>query len=142
MVQAGTRYLADTSAWFWAAAVKEKWLRLLGGGQIATCPVVELEYLYAAPSSAEYHLWRLSHDLLDCIPLSEEVGLRATEVQTILADKEQMGHRSVRLGDLLIAACAEEAGLTVLHYDSDFDRIGEVTGQPCEWLAPRGSLKR
>ena len=42
--------------------------------------------------------------------------------------------------DLLIAAVAERAGLSVLYYDEDFDRIAAVTGQPTEWVVPRGSL--
>jgi predicted nucleic acid-binding protein len=41
--------------------------------------------------------------------------------------------------DLLAAAAAEERGLTMLHYDADFDRIAAVTGQPCEWVVPTGS---
>jgi predicted nucleic acid-binding protein len=36
--------------------------------------------------------------------------------------------------DLIIAATAELAGLTVLHLDKDFDVIGEITGQPVESL--------
>ena len=42
--------------------------------------------------------------------------------------------------DLVIAAAAEAAGLSVLHYDSDYDRIAAVTNQPTEWIAPLGSL--
>jgi hypothetical protein len=42
--------------------------------------------------------------------------------------------------DLLVAAVAELEGAVVWHYDEDFDRIAEVTGQPTEWVAPRGSL--
>jgi predicted nucleic acid-binding protein len=49
-------------------------------------------------------------------------------------------HRHFRLPDLIIAATAEEHGATVLHYDADYDRIAAVTGQPAEWVAPRGSL--
>lgn len=45
-----------------------------------------------------------------------------------------MGH-----ADLLIAA-AEAAGVTLLHYDEDYDRIAAVTGQPTRWIAPRGSV--
>lgn len=45
-----------------------------------------------------------------------------------------------RNADLLVAAAAEAAGVTVLHYDEDFDRIAAVTGQATEWSAPRGSL--
>jgi predicted nucleic acid-binding protein len=36
--------------------------------------------------------------------------------------------------DLIIAAAAELAGLTVLHFDKDFDLIAGITGQPVEWL--------
>lgn len=31
-------------------------------------------------------------------------------------------------------------GATVLHYDTDQDRIAALTGQPTEWVAPKGSL--
>lgn len=41
---------------------------------------------------------------------------------------------------MLIAAMAEEHGLVVLHYDVDFDLIGEVTGQPTEWVVPAGTI--
>jgi hypothetical protein len=29
----------------------------------------------------------------------------------------------------------------VLHHDTDFDRIAAVTGQPVEWVVPRGSVQ-
>jgi len=40
----------------------------------------------------------------------------------------------------LVAAAAEAAGLAVLHYDADFDRIAAVTGQKCEWVVAAGSI--
>ena len=49
-------------------------------------------------------------------------------------------HHGIRFPDLIIAACAEGAGLTVLHYDADYERIAEVTGQPVQWVVPRGSV--
>ena len=39
-----------------------------------------------------------------------------------------------------IAATAERHDVTVLHYDDDYDRIAAVTGQPAEWVVPRGSV--
>jgi predicted nucleic acid-binding protein len=42
--------------------------------------------------------------------------------------------------DLLLAATAEFHDLTVLHYDADFESIASATGQPTEWIAPRGSV--
>jgi len=46
----------------------------------------------------------------------------------------------VKHADLLIAAAAELAGMTLLHDDSDDDTIAALTGQPIRWAAPRGSL--
>lgn len=64
--------------------------------------------------------------------LTPAIEDRAVEVQALLADRGQ--HRAPSLPDLLIAAAAELAGLTVLHLDKDFDLIAEVTGQPMERL--------
>ena len=59
------------------------------------------------------------------------------EVQHQLARRS---HHRLALSDLLIAAAAELNDLTVIHYDADYDRIAEITGQPTDWVAPRGSL--
>jgi len=60
------------------------------------------------------------------------------KTQAMLAERSR--HRAVPLPDLLVAACAEQSGLAVLHYDADFERIGELTGQPTQWIVPRGSV--
>ncbi|MGR6966654.1 hypothetical protein ACU610_19520 [Geodermatophilus sp. URMC 61] len=39
---------------------------------------------------------------------------------------------------MIVAATAAEHGPTVLHYDSDYERLSEVTGAAHEWVAPRG----
>ena len=62
---------------------------------------------------------------------------RARQVQRMLAGRRQRGRK---VPDLLVAATAEDAGLIVLHYDADFDRIASVTGQKCEWVATPGSI--
>jgi DNA-binding transcriptional LysR family regulator len=56
---------------------------------------------------------------------------RAVEVLTLIADRGQ--HRAPSVPDLIIAATAELAGLTVLHFDKDFDLVAGITGQPVEW---------
>jgi predicted nucleic acid-binding protein len=58
-------------------------------------------------------------------------------VQRLLAGRSQRGRK---VPDLLVAAAAEAAGLTVLHYDADFVRIAAVTGQRCAWAVPAGSI--
>jgi predicted nucleic acid-binding protein len=45
------------------------------------------------------------------------------------------GHpRAPSVPDLLVAAIAELASLTVLHLDKDFELIAQVTAQPLEPL--------
>jgi len=53
-------------------------------------------------------------------------------VQLLLAGQGQ--HRAPSIPDVIIAAAAELAGLTVLHLDKDFELIAGITGQPTERL--------
>jgi predicted nucleic acid-binding protein len=65
--------------------------------------------------------------------LTPAIEDRAVEVQLRLAE---LGHHSApSIPDLLIAATAELAKLTVLHHDKDFELIAQVTGQPIEQLS-------
>ena len=52
----------------------------------------------------------------------------------------ERGQHRMPIPDLIIAAAAEQAGMVLLHYDADFDRIADVTGQPMEWVVPRGAV--
>jgi predicted nucleic acid-binding protein len=134
-------YLADKSALTRSdtrPAVRAVVEPLMLAGRIATCGIVELELLYSAPSPATYHELADLLRALPRVPVTDTVVDRALEVQSELADQSQ--HRSVSLPDLLIAACAEAAGLTVLHYDADYERIASLTGQPVLWVVPRGSV--
>lgn len=111
---------------------------LLVGGEVATCGVIDLEVLYSADSPRAYADLARGMRRLPRVPMSEEVLDRALDVQARLAKRSQ--HRGVSLPDLLVAACAESADLTVVHYDADYERIAEVTGQPVQWVVPRGSV--
>ena len=62
---------------------------------------------------------------------------RASQVQRKLAAD---GLKGRKVQDLLIAAVAEAASLTVLHYDADFDHIASATGQPTRWIVDRESI--
>ncbi len=66
--------------------------------------------------------------------LTPAIEDRAVEVQAALADRGQ--HRAPSIPDLLIAATAELALLTVLHVAEDYDLIiSAITGQPVERLS-------
>jgi predicted nucleic acid-binding protein len=64
--------------------------------------------------------------------LTPAIEDRAVDVLALLADRGQ--RRAPSLPDLIIAATAELAGLTVLHLDKDFEVIAKLTGQPVERL--------
>jgi predicted nucleic acid-binding protein len=111
---------------------------LLVAGEVATCGIVDLELLYSARDRAIYRATAEALRGMPRVAVDDVCVERALEVQAMLAERSQ--HRAVPLPDLLIAACAEQAGLAVLHYDADFDRIAKLTRQPMQWIVPRGSV--
>jgi predicted nucleic acid-binding protein len=138
---AGVIYLADTSVYVLQArhaVVRDRFAQLLTEGRLAACQMTALEYLNNAPDPDGYEtLWGavMAHRWID---VTSDAMDRALEVHRALARTSQ--HRHFRLPDLIIAATAELAGASVLHYDADYDRIATITGQPAEWVAERGSL--
>jgi len=111
---------------------------LLLAGEIAICGIVELELLFSATGRDNYRDLAKALGGVPKVDIDEQCFKRALEVQGMLAERSQ--HRAVPLPDLLVAACAERAGLAILHYDADFERISEMTGQPQQWVVPRGSV--
>ncbi|MBI2202650.1 MAG: PIN domain nuclease [Candidatus Rokubacteria bacterium] len=106
-------------------------------GQVARAGLSDLEVGFSARNVAE---WTRLAAALAAFPLIETEAVhvrRARQVQRLLASR---GLRGRKVPDLLIAAAAEENGLIVLHYDADFDLITRVTGQPCEWILPPGTI--
>lgn len=105
--------------------------------RLVRCAPVEFELGFMSRNAAE--LRDLSDELLGLPVVSVDEGTfrRALEVQILAAEKGI--HRALSLVDLLVAAAAEIADLTVLHYDADFDRIAKLTGQPTEWVVKRGT---
>ncbi len=123
-------YLIDTSGLFriLQSALRKAWADELAAGVIAVCPIVELEFLYSARSLADrLEKQRLLRDVFGWVPMPEAAYDRAQEVQQLLT--ENGAHRSAGPVDLLIAATAERARLTVLCDDRDFQTVAAVTGQ-------------
>lgn len=137
-----TRYLVDKSALArWdepsVAAILDP---ALTAGLLWSCPPIELEVLYSAQSPAEYAA--VSRDRAATYSegaLAPEVGAVAVELQGSLAAAGRL--RAVGPIDLLIAATAVHHGLTVLHYDADFELLAEADGRVEQrWVVPRGSV--
>lgn len=110
---------------------------LADGGRLARVGISDLEVGYSARNAAEWDALTEALEVFGLVETTSAHVSRAKQVQRLLAASSQRGRK---IPDLLIAAAAESAGLTVLHYDQDFDRITEVTGQGCEWVVPAGSI--
>ncbi|HEU0237847.1 MAG TPA: PIN domain-containing protein [Micromonosporaceae bacterium] len=136
-----TLFLADTSAYSVARRVPEADTRLRQlavNGLLATFVTVDLELGYSARDPREHLAIFRARDRLVPLACNDEVADRARHVQSLLARASQ--HRVAGVMDLLTAAAAELNGASVLHFDGDFEHIAAVTGQPVDWIVPRGSL--
>jgi predicted nucleic acid-binding protein len=132
-----TTWLIDKSALVRLAASPDagQWAGRIERGQVRITTVTRLEVGYSARSGAELRAG-LREPPLSAMPveyLTPAIEDRAVEVLSLLADRSQ--HRAPSIPDLIIAAAAELAGLTVVHLDKDFEVIAGITGQPVERLA-------
>jgi len=136
--------LADTGPWILSGRYPElraEFDSAIERREIATCDMVKLELLHGSRDAGEFSATRWQLDVLPQCPIGPAEFQRALDVYEELAHQGGMHQRQVKHKDLLIAAAAESAGVTVLHYDADFDTIAAITGQPTRWIAPRGSLR-
>jgi hypothetical protein len=129
-------YLIDTSV-LTRLRLPKIGATLLGLGQILYSPISGLELRYSASNEADYRRLTTILDGFDRLPMVEAALDIADRTQRLLA---KAGLRGRPIPDLIIAAQAELAGLTVLHYDGDFDLIASVTHQPTLWISPPGSI--
>jgi len=131
-----TTWLIDKSALVRLAASPDAaaWATRIQRGLVRISTLTRLEIGFSARSANELRQ-STTRPPLASMPieyLTLKIEDRAVAIQLALADLGQ--HRAPSIPDLLIAATAESAGLTVLHLDKDFELIAEVTGQPVERL--------
>lgn len=111
-----------------------EWASRIERGLVRISTVTRLEVGYSARSAPD-HRALLREPPVASMPveyLTPRIEDRAVELQSVLAERGH--HRAPSVPDLLIAATAELAELTVLHVDKDFELIADVTGQPIERL--------
>jgi predicted nucleic acid-binding protein len=112
-----------------------QWATRIERGLVRIATVTRLEVGYSARSGRELRAG-LQQPPLSAMPVEYQTPAiedRAVEILTLLADRGQ--HRAPSIPDLIIAATAELAGLTVLHLDKDYEIIADITGQPLERLS-------
>ena len=131
-----TSWLIDKSALVRIAVSPDaaEWAARIERGLVRIATVTRLEVGYSVRSGDDLRDG-LRRPPLSSMPVEYQtpaVEDRSMEVLTLLADRGQ--HRAPSIPDLIIAATAELAGLTVLHLDKDFEIIANLTGQPLEAL--------
>ncbi len=134
-----TSWLIDKSALVRLAVSLDAadWATRIERGLVRITTVTRLEVGYSARSGPDLRTG-LQRPPLSSMPveyLTPAIEDRSVEVLALLADRGR--HRAPSIPDLIIAAAAELAGLTVLHVDKDFDVIAEITGQSVERLKIR-----
>ncbi|MFN0089447.1 MAG: PIN domain nuclease [Acidimicrobiales bacterium] len=129
-----TSWLIHTSALIRINAATDEWLSRIRRGLVRISTITLLEIGFSTRNGAD-HRGTLGEPPVSSMPvehLTPAIEARAVEIQMLLADRGQ--HRAPSIPDLLIAATAELARLTVLHVDKDFDLIAAITGQSIERL--------
>jgi predicted nucleic acid-binding protein len=132
--------IADTSVWARKDELPEFGVRFVAG-LVGVTDMIVMELLYSARDAADFA--QVEADLRSCDlyrvePQDWDEGRRVW--RELLRRGGGPQHRRVGHQDLLTASVAARHGLTVVHYDADFDVIASVTGQPVRWAAPAASL--
>ncbi len=112
----------------------ELWAQRIERGLVRITTVTRLEVGYSARNAKDARSM-LAGPPVSAMPveyLTPAIEDRAVEVQLLLGGQGQ--HRAPSIPDVLIAATADLAGLTLLHLDKDFELIAGITGQPTERL--------
>jgi len=131
-----SEWLVDKSALVRLAQSEDagEWAARIGRGLVRISTLTRLEVGFSARSATELRE-SMTRPPLASMPveyLTPSIEDRAVAVQVALAERGH--HRGPSIPDLLIAATAELAQLTVLHLDADYELIADLTGQPVERL--------
>lgn len=135
------RFLADKSALarMKHPAVEQRLGPLILAGEVATCGIVELEILFSARSHGDLVDVRNERKTaFASVPIKQRDFDRALVLLEALA--RTGNHRAAGIPDLLLASIAERSGLTLLHYDKDFDLLAAHSRLKAEWVVRRGSV--
>jgi predicted nucleic acid-binding protein len=135
--------LFDTGVWTWARDRRFPQLSTwfngeAAAGRVLVCDLVVLELTRLAPNKGRARDVAERLQSFEFVPMPSELWSRAREIQLLLSGEGY--HRRVPPADLLLAAAAETAGVPLVHYDRDYERIAGVTDLRHEWFVEDGSL--
>lgn len=130
LLSGGASFVIDTSAWWRLSVLPPEILRPLRAAtlddRMLITPVVRMEILYSARSSAEYVAYEAELSALRMLRNDRAVADAAMSALTELAGRGDGYHRVPTTDALIAAAAAEHGAIAVLHKDGHFDRLAEV----------------
>lgn len=102
------------------------------------CDLVALELIRLTPNESRAQEVTARLDAFESVAMPADLWKQAHKLQTRLSVNGD--HRRVPPVDLLIAAAAMKAGVAVVHYDRDYERIASISSLEHHWLVPDGAL--
>lgn len=135
--------LFDTGAWTWVRDRRfpelATWFNAaVEVGLVLVCDLVILELTRLAPNEGRAREIADRLAAFEAIPMPNKLWFQARRTQLALAANGD--HRRVPPPDLLLASAAEEAGVALVHYDRDYERIAAASTLRHQWLVPDGTL--
>lgn len=107
-------------------------------GRLATCSTVLLELGWSATSSQHYEQMMSDLGWYQLLEINQDTLTLALDLQRELVARGH--HRGPGVADLVLAATAITHSAAVLHYDRDFDLIGDVESRFVHrWIVPRST---
>lgn len=110
----------------------------VAAGRVLVCDLVVLELTRLAANEKRARTTADRLDAFQALPMPEGLWSCARDLQLLLAPSGD--HRRVPPAYLLLAAAAEHAGVPLVHYDRDYERIAAVSDMEHRWFVEDGSL--
>jgi predicted nucleic acid-binding protein len=108
-------------------------------GRLATCGTVLLEVGWSATSRKHHQQMMDDLSWYQMLEIDQDTINLACALQAALVDRGH--HRGPGVADLILAATAIRHSAVVVHYDQDFELIGEVEERlQHRWIVPPGTV--
>lgn len=130
--------LVDTSVWIevFRSRPRVRLEEVVDFDEVATCLPVLQEVLQGFRDERAF---RVAREAMHALPIVESpVRAPVFDAAVDLYRRARRAGLTIRSGvDCLVAACALQHGLTVLHHDRDFDALANVSPLVCRRFAAR-----
>lgn len=135
--------LFDTSIWTWVRDRRfpelAEWFNdVAASGLVLVSDLVALELTRLAPNLQRANAIADTLTRFESVPVAPIALAEARDLQLALAVGGD--HRKVPPIDILHAVTAIDAGVPLVHYDKDYERIAKVSGLDQRWFVAPGSL--